>query len=60
MRLPPLYALVCLIVLGGFAYTKYLGLALFSATGIQASSSGSGSSGSSGGRSSGGFSGSHK
>lgn len=53
MRLPPLYALFCVLVLGSFAYAKYQGLALLSSA---ASSSGSGG----GGRSSGGYSGSHK
>lgn len=54
MRLPPVYALFCLLVLGGFAAAKYQGWVLFTAASQAGGSSGSG------GRGSGGFSGSHK
>jgi len=55
MRVPPLFASYCLLVLLGFAVAKYQGWSLFASTGQAAATGSSG-----GSRSGGGSSGSHK
>ncbi len=42
MRIPPMYTLFCLLVLGAFIYAKVEGLALFGASNAASSSAGGG------------------
>ena len=42
MRIPPMYTLFCLLVLGAFIYAKVEGLALFGASNAASSSGGGG------------------
>jgi hypothetical protein len=55
MKVPPVFASYCLLVLLGFAVAKYQGWSLFGSTGPAAASGAAG-----GTRGSGGSSGSHK